>query len=212
MAAAGSPPVAAVLVIAGDGDGDGDGGGGGGGAGDGGARPGLAALLGAERLAALEQALVRGAREWAEGVAPGRVRVVAATGSAALGEASARAFAASGGPVLLVWPVLPFWRPEHAAGALDDLAHECDVSVGPVYDGGFYLVALARPAPALFAVPDEAWSGADALSLVLGAVHAGGMQAGLLRAERGLRGAADVRAALADPLLAPELRAILEDR
>jgi uncharacterized protein DUF2064 len=200
VGAPGSALAAAVLIIAGGSSGDADGTG----------RPELAELLGHQRLDALERALMRDAREWAQAVAPGRVDTVTATGSAALGDASARAFAAGGGPLLMIWPVLPLWRPEHAAGALDDLTHGCDVSVGPVYDGGFYLVALARPAPALFAVPDAAWSGPDAMGLVLSAVHAGGLEAGMLRAERGLRRAADVPAALADPLLAPELRAILE--
>ena len=155
--------------------------------------------------------LRRRARDWAAEIAPGRVAVAAATGSAQLAQATDRAFAGGdGGPLLMIWPDLPQWRPEHAAGALDDLAQACDVSVGPEFDGGFYLVALARSTPALFAIPDEAWHGPDAMGLALTAIHAAGLQIGLLRPERGLRRVADVRAALADPLLDPELRAILE--
>ena len=200
MAAAGAPPDATVLVITGDPGED--------------ARSSLAELLGPSRLAALERGLMDGARAWAERVAPGRVGVHEAIGSAALGAAVDRAFAAAapaGGPVLLIWPVLPLWRSEHADGALGDLAQGCDVTVGPVYDGGFYLVGLARPVAALFTVPDEAWSGPDAMGLVLAVAHQARLEAGMLRAERGLRRAADVRAALADPLVAPELRAILAD-
>jgi hypothetical protein len=48
------------------------------------------------------------------------------------------------------------------------------------------------------------------MRLVLGAINEAGVAVGLLRAERGLRRPADVRAALADPLLDAELRALLD--
>lgn len=197
------------------------------------ARPDLEDLLGRERCAALEAVLVRRAVSWAADVAPGRLLVAyepadaessirslagdatelfAQTGaglSERLGAAVAHAFDVMDGPVLVVWPDLPVWRREHALSALDDIGAGCDVSVGPVFDGGFYLVALSRPAPALFELPDEAWHGADAMGLALAVVHQAGLQAGLVRPERGLRRPADVRAALADPLTDPELVAIL---
>jgi glycosyltransferase A (GT-A) superfamily protein (DUF2064 family) len=93
---------------------------------------------------------------------------------------------------------------------LDDLASGCDVSVGPVFDGGLYLLALTRVLPLLFALPAEAWDSHDAMGRVLGAINEEGATVGLLRAERGLRRPGDVRAALADPLLDGELRALLE--
>jgi glycosyltransferase A (GT-A) superfamily protein (DUF2064 family) len=123
----------------------------------------------------------------------------------------ARAWTQAGdGPLLVAWPGLPRWRADHAGSALDDLADGCDLSVGPVFDGGFYLLALRAPIPSLFALGADAWSGPDAMGLALDFVHRAGLQTGLLRAERALRRAADVRAALADPLLDPELRSILQ--
>jgi hypothetical protein len=59
------------------------------------------------------------------------------------------------------------------------------------------------------ALPAETWDSPDAMGSVLGAINQEGVAVGLLRAERGLRRAGDVRAALADPLLDNELRALL---
>ena len=125
-------------------------------------------------------------------------------------DAVERVVAEVGGEALLViWPALPSWRPEHAEGVLDDLASGCGASVGPVFDGGLYMLALTRALPSLFALPEETWDSPDAMGRVLGAINEAGVAVGLLRAERGLRRPADVRAALADPLLDDELRALL---
>ena len=194
-------------------------------------RPELAELLGPARYIRMEQLLLSRAAEWAAAVAPGRVHVAVEPGGAEpslhglvgevaelfasasrqVGTAARRVFDAGGeGPVFIVWPELPRWRPEHAAGALDDLGNGCDVSVGPVFDGGFYLVALARFSPAVFTLPDDGWRHPEAMGQMLLAAHQAGLDAGLLRAERALRRPADVRAFLADPLLDEELRDVLE--
>ncbi len=116
------------------------------------ARPELRELLGDERAGAVERLLVARATAWAATVSAGRVSTAADDEGVA--DALERTFAgAQGGPVLVVWPVLPRWRPEHAAAVLDDLAAGCDVSVAPVFDGGLYLLALARIIPALLALP-----------------------------------------------------------
>ena len=197
--------------------------------------PELVDLLGAERARALERALITRAAAWAADAAPGRVHVAVRSaadiaGLEALSVSGAHLFAAEGDtasqrlaaaaqrawtaaaedPLFIAWPALLRWRPEHAASALEDLADGCGVSVGPVFDGGFYLLALRRPAPSLFELPPEAWVSPDAMGLALTVIHEAGLEAGLLRGERGLRRAADVRAALADPLLDQELRAILQ--
>ena len=117
---------------------------------------------------------------------------------------------AGDGPLLVAWPDLPLWRAEHAAAAFDDLAAGCGVSVGPVFDGGLYLLALARLVPSLLELPEEGWGGPEAMGRMLLAAHEAGLEAGLLRAERGLRRPADVRAAVADPLLDAELRRLLD--
>lgn len=142
----------------------------------------------------------------------GSVELLAQRGAgvtARVGSAAAHVFAQHSGPVLIVWPELPRWRREHALGALEDLADGCAVSVGPVFDGGFYLLALPAPAAWLAALPDGAWASPDAMGLAIAAAYELSSDAGMLRAERALRRPEDVRAALADPLLDAELGAIL---
>ncbi len=201
-----------------------------------GAAPGadpLAAVLGAERVVALRRLLLARAVAWAERVAPGSVQVayeptdaggelralvgVRATAfpqngaglSGRLANASVLALRGGGGPLLIAWPDLSGWRAEHAEAALTDLGDGLELAVGPVFDGGFYLIALSRPLPALFGLPDPVWRSPDALALAFAAAHRAGIEAGMLRAERGLHSPEDVRAALADPLLDPELRRLL---
>jgi hypothetical protein len=141
---------------------------------------------------------------WAHTVAPGAVWRAAADETAA--SAANRAMAEHGhGPLLVAWPDLQRWRAEHASAPLEDLAEGCMLALGPVFDGGFYLVAFARPLPAVLSLG----AGPDVLGLAIAAAHEAHAPAGLLRAERGLHSAADVAAALADPLLDRELRALL---
>lgn len=128
-----------------------------------------------------------------------------------LADASARVLARNGGPLLIVWPDLPRLRVTHARGALDDLAAGCDVVLGPAIDGGLYLVGIARPLPELFALPEQAWR-SDVMGVALTAIRDGGFEVGILRAERALHRPADVRAALADPLVPAEVAAILRRR
>jgi hypothetical protein len=172
------------------------------------ASPELRELLGAERVARLERLLLARVMRWASELSPVDVRVAAE--DEGLADAVHHVFSdGGGGPLVVVWPALPRWGPEHADGVLDDLAAGCDASVGPVFDGGLYLLALTRVLPALFALPFEAWDSPDAMGRVLAAINEEGAAVGLLRAERGLRRPGDVRAALADPLLDDELRALL---
>ncbi len=197
------------------------------------ARPELESLLGAARGAQLERVLIRRAASWAASVASGPVHVAyepagaepslaalvgepaalfaqrGADLSARLAAAAGRVFRDGEGPVLIAWPDLPRWRPELARAALDDLAEGCDVSLGPVFDGGFYLLALDHPVPPLFSLAEDAWRSPDAMGLALAAVQQAGLEVGVLRAERGLRRPADVRAALSDPLTDEELASIL---
>lgn len=113
------------------------------------------------------------------------------------------------GPLLVMWPSLPSWGSAPLAAALDDLSNGCAVSVAPIFDGGFYLIAMARPIPRLFELSDATLTGPSAMLLLLAAAHEEGLDVGLLRPERALRRTADVKAALADPLLDDELRALL---
>jgi glycosyltransferase A (GT-A) superfamily protein (DUF2064 family) len=193
----------------------------------------LEPILGADGCIALQSALLAQTAAWAHDISPkhvhfahdppdagpelrgllgGQSSVFPQNGDGIAGrlaDAVARVFARSGGPLLVVWPDLPRPRREHAVAALDDLSIGCDVVLGPGFDGGFYLIGLARPLPQLFALPERAWRSADAMSLAVTAVRDAGMKVGLLRAERPLHRPGDLRAAIADPLLPDCLRRIL---
>ncbi len=197
------------------------------------ARPALEPVLGSERCAALARLLLGRAVRWSVEVAPRRVTVahdpadseptlrtvvgdevelLAQRGdgvTARVTAACGHAFDSGSAPVLIIWPDLPRWRREHALGPLDDLADGCAVSFGPVFDGGFYLLALPRAVSWLATLPERTWMGDEAMGLAIAAAHDLRGDTGMLRAERALRRPEDVRAALADPLLDAELAAIL---
>jgi hypothetical protein len=156
----------------------------------------------ASRVDSIEALLERRALEWA--------RTVAGDDHAIVAEATDLIAAiAPDGPTLVVWPELPVWLPETAAAALDDLGAGCAVSIGPVFDGALYLLALAEPIPELLALGERPWHGVQAMAEVFGFVEQRQLEVGLLRAERGLRRPSDVRALLADPLTDPAWREML---
>ncbi|HSO99039.1 MAG TPA: hypothetical protein VLP43_08800 [Solirubrobacteraceae bacterium] len=152
----------------------------------------------------LDAALLREASRWAHAVAPGRVRVA----SGDLAEAAGEAFS-PGEPLLVVWPELSELRPELATGTLEDLASGCEVVLGPLFDGGLYLLGLARAIEPLLTID---WQADDAMTRCFELAARAGLPLGLQRAERGLRRPEDVRAALADPCLPAGLRPILAAR
>jgi hypothetical protein len=188
-------------------------------------------MPGRSRCREVQRLLLRRALTWAQGVAPGRVSLAVGGGVGSpptvevgevevftpvdgddanrLGSAVAHVQSRTDGPLLIAWPELSRWRGDLAPSALGDLEAGCEISLGPVFGSGFYLLALAHPLPDLFALPGDAWQSAEVMGTVLGFAHQSGLFAGMLRAERGLRTAADVRAALADPLLDDELRELL---
>ena len=193
----------------------------------------LEPLLGRDGCVALQSALIAQVASWASEVAPNNVHVAHdppdvgrelrplvgpdaamfpqnGDGIAArLADAAARVFARKEGPLLIVWPDLPRLRPDHAAAALDDLSSGCDAVLGPVIDGGLYMLAIARPLPKLFALPEHSWRSPDVMMLGLAAARDASLEIGLLRGERALHRPADVRAALADPMLPGDIGRIL---
>lgn len=199
-------------------------------------RPALEPLLGSAGCAMLQSALLLEAIRWARGLEPRAIHVAhtppdagpelrrllgAEIGlfpqngegiSGRLADGAARVFARGPGPLLIVWPDVPRLRPEHGQAALGDLASGCDVVLGPVFDGGFYLVGIPRAMPALFALPELTWRSSDAMAVCLAAAGQHGLEVGILRAERALHRPADVRAALADPMLPDELARVLRGR
>lgn len=193
----------------------------------------LEPLLGPDGCLALHVALLAQAAAWAREVAPGSVNVAheppdggrdlrplvgpeatlfpqKGEGIAArVADASARVFTRHDGPLLIVWPDLPRLREEHAAAALDDLGAGCDVVLGPAIEGGLYLIGITRPVPKLFALPERTWRSPDAMTIGLSAIRDAELEVGILRVERALHRPADVRAALADPLLPESLGRVL---
>jgi glycosyltransferase A (GT-A) superfamily protein (DUF2064 family) len=193
----------------------------------------LEPLLGADRCAALQAKLIKAAAVWGNEVAPKAVHIAHDPPDAAseirrllapdtvvfpqngdgiaarLADAAARVFARHSGPLLIVWPDLPRLRLEHAQAALDDLGAGCDVVFGPALEGGLYLIGINRPLPRLFALPEQAWRSPDVMALAGAAARTAGLELGILRAERPLHRPADVRAALADPLLPEGIGRIL---
>jgi glycosyltransferase A (GT-A) superfamily protein (DUF2064 family) len=191
-------------------------------------KPELAPMLDADRRTALQALLVRRAAAWAAAAAPGSA-FVAVEGSlddvAALLPPGVNAFAQEGGepadvlaaaiarigrgPLLIAGTDCPRLGADHAAAALGDLAAGSDVVIGATLEGGWYLAGLREPRPDLLTVAPEAWQREGGIALVLRRAAALGAEVGMLRHERLLVTPADAAALLADPLLAPDLRAAL---
>lgn len=197
----------------------------------------LEPLLGPEGCARLQAALVRHTAAVAAGIGETSVAVagppdlVAPLVPAGVtlfpqadGDLGARITAAvahvraGSGPVVVVGTDCPQLGPAHVRGALDRLAAGDDVVFGPARDGGYYLVALAPPAPPapVFALPPAAWGGPDVLALSRSAADRAGLRVGLLDPEHDLDTPADAAHALADPrvpaAIAAVLRAVAGDR
>ncbi len=127
-----------------------------------------------------------------------------------LADAAARVFVHHDGPLLIVWPDLPRMRdgPRRRSARRP----RGGVRRGP------------RPGDRRRLLPDRnrlarsrscsrcrssAWRSPDVMTIGLAAARDAGLEIGLLRAERALHRPADVRAALADPLLPAEVGQIL---
>lgn len=194
-------------------------------------RASLLKMLGDSGCAELESALLAHAERWARVAAPGgvhlvrerdvrepvvpepRVREPPDAGSGALiAERASRLLEGHQGPLLIVRPGLPRLGPQHAAAALGDLGAGCDLVIGPTIDGGFYLVGLARRPSERLSLEDLLLGGQDAVTAAATAATRAGLELGILRAERALQRPADVRAALADPLLPEPFASILRSR
>ncbi|MDA8164197.1 MAG: TIGR04282 family arsenosugar biosynthesis glycosyltransferase [Desulfobacteraceae bacterium] len=102
-------------------------------------------------------------------------------GRGGLGARLRRAFEAAFGRgakrAVAVGADCPALSPEVLARAFEEL-HRKDVVLGPAMDGGYYLVGLSRPAPALFAaIP---WGTSGVLAATLARAAAGSLSVSLL--------------------------------
>ncbi len=196
----------------------------------------LEPLIGRDGCLALQAALLLEALEWARATEPREILLAHEPADAGrelqrlagddvhlfpqngegisgrVADAVARAHARSPGPIIVVWPDIPRLRRIHADAVLGDLAAGVDLVLGPVFGGGFYLIGLARPLPVLFSLPEQAWRGPDSFAALLQAAARAGLETGVLRGERALHRPADVRAALADPLLPDPVARALRHR
>ena len=173
----------------------------------------------AEESAAIQALLIERTLDWARDVgtvflahdgeieAEGVDPIPQAGGDlgARLQAATATVFERHDGPLLVVGVDTRLTR-AHADAALARLAGGADAVFGPALDGGYYLVALARPAQQLFELDPPPWGGADVLALSLEAAREAGLQTALLDPERDLDTPADANALLDDPELGPLLR------
>jgi rSAM/selenodomain-associated transferase 1 len=101
----------------------------------------------ADGRAALEEAL----RGRADGPGPRWLRQRGRDLGERLAAVVEEVFGLGCGPVAVVGADSPTLPPAYVARALDALARgEWDAALGPTDDGGYYLVALNRPAPELF--------------------------------------------------------------
>jgi uncharacterized protein len=188
-------------------------------------RHGLESLIGLDGCVGLQTALLVEALRWARALNPRGIFVAHEPADAGRGlqrlmgedvslfpqngegiagrvaDAVVRVAGHSPGPVFVIWPDLPHISASHAIAAKADLEAGADVVLGPVFDGGYYLIALARPLPVLFSLPEQIWRGPDSFMQVVAAGVRAGLDVGVLKVERALHGPADARAALADPLL-----------
>jgi hypothetical protein len=185
----------------------------------------LEPLIGLDGCVALQTALILEALRWARSLEPRTIYIAhepADSGrdlqrlagedvvlfpqngdgiAGRVADAVGRVSAHSTGPIFIVWPDLARFSGIHAEATRIDLAEGADLILGPVFDGGYYLIALSRPLPSLFALPEQVWRGPDSFNQVLLAATRAGLEVGVLRGERALHRPADARAALADPLL-----------
>lgn len=93
---------------------------------------------------------------------------------------AARALASDGyAPVVLIGSDLPLLDPGRFHHALRAL-RRANVVFGPALDGGYYLVGMHRPQPALFEGGAIAWSGPDVLEVSIAAAERAGLDYGLL--------------------------------
>jgi hypothetical protein len=164
----------------------------------------LEAALGPARARRLRTAVLERTLRWAAGLAGDGVHHEADV------PAATEALAGHTGPVVLVAPDVAGLDTALAEAIVADLADGCTAIVGAAHDARPYVLALPQATAEGLALATGALEGG-----VLGAAaraaegRPGGLLIGLLRSERRCATAADARALACDPLLPPELAALL---
>jgi rSAM/selenodomain-associated transferase 1 len=128
---------------------------------------------------------------------------------ARLVDATRRAFDLLGGPLCVIGTDAPLLGPSHVQAAEAELRRGCDACIVPAPDGGYALIALARPGPAAFDLPPAAWGGPAVLELTLRALRRAGLSCRMLEPVADLDTPADALALRQDPRCPPAIRAAL---
>src|SRR5690242_10639874 len=115
--------------------------------------PALAALLGDDDAAQVDELPWTRARRWAAEIGPDRAFEASSV------DAAAAAVHGHSGPLLLAAPDVPALDVAVARQALADLASGCDVVIGVAHDALPYLVAVPRPEDDLIALAAEGFAG-----------------------------------------------------
>jgi len=195
----------------------------------------LEPLLGADGCAGLQVELIRQTAAWVAGCSrtswlaftpdaaheevarliPPTVRLFPQRGRD-LGErlrhATGVANHAHDGPVAVIGTDAPELGPVHLRFAEQELARGHDACLIPALDGGYALIALARPSPEAFELPPAAWGGPDVLALTITALRDAGRSCALLEPVRDLDTPEDARYVAADPRCPEAIRHALQDR
>jgi glycosyltransferase A (GT-A) superfamily protein (DUF2064 family) len=126
-----------------------------------------------------------------------------------LADATERVLEMADGPLVVTGVDAPTIGAVHFQHAIAVLEGGRDVAIGPALDGGYYLIALARPLPQLFAIPADAWGGDEVLGLTLRAARAAGLRVGLIEPARDLDTPGDATALLEEGGLPEDVAALL---
>jgi rSAM/selenodomain-associated transferase 1 len=195
----------------------------------------LEPLLGPDGCARLQTELIRHTSRWAAGctrrswlaiapadgrpevadLLPAGVTVFPQRGcdlGARLRDATARCFRTHRAALSVIGTDAPELGPVHLRFAELALADGNDACLIPALDGGYAMIALARPIPQAFDVPPGAWGGPDVLDLTVRALHAAGRSCAVLEPVRDLDTPDDARWVAADPRCPAAIRHILRGR
>jgi rSAM/selenodomain-associated transferase 2/rSAM/selenodomain-associated transferase 1 len=112
-------------------------------------------------------------------------------------------------PVVVIGTDVPLLAPSHLQEAFSLLSSGTDVVFGPAYDGGYYLIGVAKAAPEIFGIPPELWGSPSVLEASLRRAEESGLATGLLAPLPDLDRPGDATAHLADPGLPEEVREVL---
>ena len=113
------------------------------------------------------------------------------------------------GALLLIGTDAPTLTASHLRRAAEWLVAGHDAVFGPALDGGYYLVGMNGPLPALFTIDPALWGGPQVLTASLAAAHQGGLRVVELPALRDLDTPQDAAAFLTEGDLPADIAVLL---